>query len=129
LKIPPSPYSKGPLKETIIQINLVGMSIIFHCIKPRLPKWNGSWVVSIQENVNFNCPPRSYLVFHKSGLSKNCSSSVALSEYISRSYVDCCKFCINIWSSDIHQTGVVKPIALKIMALRSSSMAWPSYQI
>jgi hypothetical protein len=31
LKILPSPYSKDPLKNIIIQIKLVGMSNIFHC--------------------------------------------------------------------------------------------------
>jgi hypothetical protein len=30
LKIPPSPYSKAPLKKIMIQIQLVGMPMIFH---------------------------------------------------------------------------------------------------
>jgi hypothetical protein len=53
LKIPPSPYSEALSKKIMIQIKLVGMSIIFHCTKLRLSKWNGSWVVSIKQNVNF----------------------------------------------------------------------------
>jgi hypothetical protein len=53
LKIPLLPYSKGPSKIIIIQTKLVGMSILFHCTELHLSKYNGSWVLSIKQNVNF----------------------------------------------------------------------------
>jgi hypothetical protein len=60
LKIPPSPYSKSPLKKIFIQLKLAGTSTIFHGTKFRLPKCNGSWVVSIKTS---NSPPYSYFWF------------------------------------------------------------------
>jgi hypothetical protein len=73
LKIPPSPYSEAPSMKIMIQIKLVGMSIIFHCTKLRLSKWNGSWVVSIKQNVNFKFQLHTvftFLVFCKMCLIK-----------------------------------------------------------
>jgi hypothetical protein len=77
LKIPPSPYSKDPLKKTIIQIRHVAMSTVFHCTKFRLSKCNGLWVVSVRQHVHFSFQPPTIIVFfsHKRGLNKSCSSS------------------------------------------------------
>jgi hypothetical protein len=63
LKIPPSPYSKGPLNKTIIQIKLLGMTTIFHCTNLHLPKFNGSWVVAIKQNVQFIFQPPTMFIF------------------------------------------------------------------
>jgi hypothetical protein len=40
----------------LIQIILVGKCIIFYSIKLNLSKCNGSWLVSVQQNVNFSSP-------------------------------------------------------------------------
>jgi hypothetical protein len=37
----PSPYSKALSKNPLIQNELVGMSVIFHCAELSLSKWNG----------------------------------------------------------------------------------------
>jgi hypothetical protein len=63
VKIPPSPYSKAPLRKIMIQIKLVGTSMIFNFSKLRFSKCNGPWVVSIQQNVNFKFQPPAMLVF------------------------------------------------------------------
>jgi hypothetical protein len=47
--------------EIIIQIKLVGMYMIFHCIKLNLSQCNVSWIASIKENgnINFQQPAKS----------------------------------------------------------------------
>jgi hypothetical protein len=73
LKIPPSPYSKEPLKKIIIDIKLVVMSTIFHCTKICLPKCNGSRVVTKGQYLHFEIqPPAMFisLVSRKNGLIK-----------------------------------------------------------
>jgi hypothetical protein len=122
LKIPPSPHSQDPLKKIIIQVQLVGVSIIYHCTKLRLPKCNGSWVVAIKQKLilNINRPPCSNLfVFRKSGLIKNCSSSKDLSAHIiAWSHVDWCKFCIHFSSLKIppspHSQDPFKKIIIQV---------------
>jgi hypothetical protein len=118
LKIPPLPYSKGPSKKTIIQIKLVGMSMIFHCTNFRLFQCNGSWGIAIKQNIHFKFQPPSmfvFFVFRKSGLIKSCSSSEDLSKQkISRSYVYWYKFCIHLRSLNVHHFGMVTAMTLKL---------------
>jgi hypothetical protein len=65
----------------------------FHCTKLNLCKCNGSWVISLKLNVNFNFEPPAIfviLVFCWSDLIKGCSSFESLSAYkIAWSYVFC----------------------------------------
>jgi hypothetical protein len=133
LKIPPTSYSKGPSKKIIIQTKLAGMSLIFHCAKPRLYKCNASWVVSIKQYVNFKYQQPAYfvfLVFRKNGLTKSHSSSEDLSEYkISWSYVNWRKFCIHLNCSNVRHSGMVAATAQETIASRSPSMAGPPYWI
>jgi hypothetical protein len=44
-------------------MKLIGMSMIFYCERPRLylPKYNGSSVVSIKQNMNFNFRSHLYV--------------------------------------------------------------------
>jgi hypothetical protein len=71
-----------------------------------------------------------FFVFDKNGLIKSCSSFEDLSVYkISRSHVEWCKFCIHLRSLNVHHFVMVKDTGLKSTASRSSSMAWPHYQI
>jgi hypothetical protein len=70
-----------------------------------------------------------FFVFRKNGLIISRSSSQDLSEYISWSYVDWCRFYIHLRSLNARHFGVVAATALKIMASRSSLMALPPYWI
>jgi hypothetical protein len=119
LNIPP-PYSIAPTKKIMIQIKLVGMSMIFHCTKIDLSKCNSSLVVSIKQNFYFyfQLPAMFvFLFFRKSYLIKRCSSSEGLSVYkISWSHVDWCKFCIHLRSLNVHYFGMVEATRLKLMA-------------
>jgi hypothetical protein len=45
------------------QIELVGMSMIFHCTKLCLSKCNGSWFLPIKQTVNFNVQLPTMFVF------------------------------------------------------------------
>jgi hypothetical protein len=123
-KIPPSSYPKRPINKIIIQLELVDMSIIFQCAKRRLPKCNGSWVVAIKPNVKFKYQPLAmyvFLVFHENGPNKSCSPSEGLSKYkIPWSYVEWCKFCFYLRSSNVRNFGMVAATALKIMMSRSA---------
>jgi hypothetical protein len=123
-----SPYLKALSNKTVIQIKLVGMSIIFLLITPHLSnnKCNGSWTVSILPSTNcditFNRPPLSYF-FLKNSLSRGCSSFEDMSaNKMSWSHVDWCKFCIHLRSLNIRHFGLFEATGLKIMALRSPSM-------
>jgi hypothetical protein len=58
--------------------------MIFYCTKFHFSKFNGSWVVSMKQNVNFKFQPPVIFVFlfyGKSDLIKGCSSFEGLSEY------------------------------------------------
>jgi hypothetical protein len=69
-----------------------------------------------------------FFVFRKSDLMKSCSFSEDLSEYkISLLYVDWYKFHSHRKSLNVRHFGMVSATELKIMASRSSSMAWPAY--
>jgi hypothetical protein len=119
--------------KLMIQIKLVGMSMIFYYTKVRLSKCNGSWVVSTKQTANFNIQLAVMLVFFvfdKTGLVNSCSSFEDLSVYkISWSYVDWCKFCIHLRSLNVRHFGIVEGTGLKSTASRSPSMEWPSYWI
>jgi hypothetical protein len=66
----------------MIQIKLVGMSMISYYTKVDLSEWNGSWVVSTEQKINFNIQTAAMFVFFltKNGLIKSCSSFEDLSE-------------------------------------------------
>jgi hypothetical protein len=80
LKIPQSPYSKVPLKKIMIQIQLVGLSIIFHFTKLHLSKYNGSLRKTKQFLISTTRHVRN-LVSRKSGFIKSCSYSKDQSAY------------------------------------------------
>jgi hypothetical protein len=69
-----------------------------------------------------------FFVFRKNDLIKSCSSSEDLYEYkISWSYANWYKFCIHLKSLNVRHFGMVAATALKTMASRSPSTAWPPY--
>jgi hypothetical protein len=76
--------------------------MIFYCTKLHLTNYNGSWVVSIKQNMKFNFQPAAmfvFFVYHKNGLIKSSPSFEDLSAYkIPWSHVDWCKFCIHLRS-------------------------------
>jgi hypothetical protein len=104
----------------MIQIKLVGMSMIFDYTKVHLSKCNGSWVVSTKQTMNFNIQLAAMFVFFafdKNGPIKSYSSFEDLSVYkISRSHVDWCKFCIHLRSSNVCHFGMVEGTGLKSTA-------------
>jgi hypothetical protein len=60
----PSPYLKTASNKRMIQIKLIGMSMISYYTKVHLSKCNSSWVVSTKQNTNFNIQtPCSYFLF------------------------------------------------------------------
>jgi hypothetical protein len=61
----------------MIQIKLIGMSMISYYTKVHLSKSNGSWVASTKPTMNFNIQTTAmfvFFVFDKNGLIKSCSS-------------------------------------------------------
>jgi hypothetical protein len=117
----------------MIQIKLVGMSMIIYFPKVHLSKCNGSWVASTKQTMNFNIQLAAmfvFFVFDKNCLIKSCSSFEDLSVYkIACSHVDWCKFCIHLRSLNVRHFGMVEGTGLKSTASRSTSMAWPPYWI
>jgi hypothetical protein len=99
------------VKENIYS-NKSCISTIFHCIKLHLSKCNGTRVVSSRQYVHFKFEPQAMFVFLvscKTGLKESCPSSEELSVYkISRSYVDWCKFCIQLSSMKIETNAIYK---------------------
>jgi hypothetical protein len=78
------------------------------------------------QNGDFKIQPPamfSFFVFRVSGLVESCSSSGDLSEYkISWSYVEWCKFYIELKSMNVHHFGMVAATALEIMVSMSPSI-------
>jgi hypothetical protein len=107
--------------------------MISYYTKAHLPKYNGSWVVSTKQTMNFNIQLATmfvFFVFYKIGLIKSCSSFEDLSVYkISCSHVDWWKFCIHLRSLNVRHFGMLEGTGLKITVSRSPSMAWPPYWI
>jgi hypothetical protein len=95
--------------------------------------YNGSWVVSIKQNVNSKFKPPAMYVFvvsRKSCLPRSCSCSKGLSAYkTSWFHVDWWKFCIRLRSLNFRYFWMVEATGLKIMESRSPSMAWTPYWI
>jgi hypothetical protein len=68
----------------MIQIKLVGMSMISYDTKVHLSKCNGSRVVSTKQTMNFNIQTAAmfvFFVFDKNSFIKSCSSFEVLSVY------------------------------------------------
>jgi hypothetical protein len=101
----------------MLQIELIGMSMIFYYTKVHLSKCNDSWVVSTKQTMNFNIRTAAifvFFVFGKNGLIKSCSSFEDLSVCTSSwSHVDRCKFCINLRSLNVRHLGMVEGTGLK----------------
>jgi hypothetical protein len=58
------------------------MSMIFYCTIVHLSKYNGLWVVSTKQTMNFNIQLAAmfvFFVFNKNGLIKSCPSFEAVS--------------------------------------------------
>jgi hypothetical protein len=127
------PYLKTASNKIIIQIKLIGMSMISYYTKLHLKKSNVSWVLSAKQTMNFNIQTAAmfvFFVFGKNGHIKSCSSIEDLSVHkISWSHVDWCKFCIHLTSLNVRHFGMLEGIGLKSTASRSLSMAWPPYWI
>jgi hypothetical protein len=115
----------------IVQIKIVGMPMILHCTKLNFYKCNGSWIVFIKQNMNFNFQlPSMYelLVYHKNGLNKSCSPFEDLSACKTLwSHIQWCKFCIHLRSLNVCHFGMVESTGLKSMALMSPSTACPPH--
>jgi hypothetical protein len=94
----PSPYLKASSKKTMIQTELIDMSINFYYTKLYLSKCICSCVVTIKENIDFKFQLNSkfiFLVSHTDGLLKCCSSFEGSSGYKNVwSQVTWFKFCI-----------------------------------
>jgi hypothetical protein len=94
----------------VIQIKLADMSMTFQGTKLHLSKCNGPRVLSVKLNMYFNIQQPTmfvFLVYHKSGITKSCSSSKDLSAYtILLSYVEWCKFRIHL--SSLKKTALFK---------------------
>jgi hypothetical protein len=71
--------------KTTIPIKFVDTSIIFYYTKLHLRKCNGSWVVSMKQNMNFKFTlPSTFMLFvfsHKNGLNESSSFFECLSAY------------------------------------------------
>jgi hypothetical protein len=68
----------------MIQIKLIGMSMISYETIVNLSKCNSSWVVSTEQTMNFNIQKAAmfvFFVFDKNGLIKMCSSFEDLSKF------------------------------------------------
>jgi hypothetical protein len=59
----PSPYLKTASNKIMIQIKLIGMSMISYYTKVHLSKCNGSRVVSTKRTINFNIQTAAMFVF------------------------------------------------------------------
>jgi hypothetical protein len=125
-KFSPPPHSKAPSKK----IEVVGMSMIFHCPILRLSKGSGLWRLRKQNvNLNFQLPvmiPRPLLFVAKVVLLK-CIHLLKIYPHIKfHSSTLTCKFCIHLRSLNVHNIGMVDATGLKIVALRAPSMTLPS---
>jgi hypothetical protein len=109
----------------MIQIKLIGMSMISYYTNVHLFKCNGSLVVSTKQTMNFNIQMAAmfvFFVFDKNGLIKSYSSFEDLSVYkILWSHVEWCKFCIHLRSLNVRHFGMVEGLGLK--STRSPSIA------
>jgi hypothetical protein len=86
------------------------MSMISYETKVHLCKYNGSWVVSTEQTMNFNIQTAAMFVFYffdKNDLIKSCSSFEEVYK-ISWSHVDWCKFCIHLRILNVRHFGMVK---------------------
>jgi hypothetical protein len=110
----------------MIQIKLIGMSMISYYTKVHLSKWNGSWVVPTKQTTNFNIQTAAmfaFFIFDKDVFIKSCSSFEDLSVYkISWSHVDWCKFCIHLRSLNVHHFGMAEGTGLKVR--RRGHLQW-----
>jgi len=62
-KFEPPPYLKAPPKKIMVQIKLVGISMIFHCTRLPLSKSNGFVSCLHEMNANFKFQPPVIFVF------------------------------------------------------------------
>jgi hypothetical protein len=126
----PSPYLKTASNKIMIQIKLIGMSMISYYTKVHLSKSSGSWVVSTKQTMNFNIQTAAMFVFFvldKNGLVKSYSSFEDLSVYKIH--------CPTLTGAVLYPLQKFeRPLfcngwryGIKIMASRSPSMAWPPY--
>jgi hypothetical protein len=119
----------------MIQMKLTGISMINTLFQSsfHLSKYNGSWVVSTKQNVDFNIQTAAmfvFFVFNKNSLIKSCSSFEDLSVHkISWSHVDRWKFFIHLRRLNVRHFGMLEGTGLISTASRSPSMAWPPYWI
>jgi hypothetical protein len=125
---------KTASNKIMIQIKLIGVSMISYYTKVHLSKCNGSWVLSTKQTMNFNIQTAAmfvfFFVFDKNYLIKSCSSFEVLSVHkISWSHIDWCKFHIHLRSLNVRHFGMVEGTGLISTASRSPSMAWPPYWI
>jgi hypothetical protein len=119
LRFEPLPFSEALSKRIIFQIKLIGIAMIFYCIKLIFLECNSSWVVSRKYNVNVNIQPPAMLVFsvfHKTVFMKSCSSFQVLSAFeISWSHIDWCNFRIHVRSFKISPLPYLKTPLVEIM--------------
>jgi hypothetical protein len=110
----------------MIQIKLVGMSMISYYTKVNLSKCNGSWVVSAKQTMNFNIQlaPCSYFLFLTKMVSLKVVHPLKIYQYTkpSCSHVDWCKFCIHLRSLNVRHSGTVEGTGLKIR--RRGHLQW-----
>jgi hypothetical protein len=103
------------------QMKHVVISIIFQCTELHKSKYNGSWILSIKLSMHLNIQPPAmflFLVFRKSGITKNCLSIEDLSAYkISWSYIDWRKFRIHLSSLKFQLSPYSKDPSNKIIIL------------
>jgi hypothetical protein len=113
------------LKKIIIQIKLLGMSMIFHCTKLRSSKRSGSWAVFVKQKVNFKFQPPAIFTFF--------SAKVVWLKVVQSLKIYHNKKLYGARSASTSEVrksaifGMVSATALTFMASRSSSTAWPPY--
>jgi hypothetical protein len=63
-----SSYLRASSVKIMIQITIAGMPMIFYCVRLYLSKCNGTCIVSVKQNMDFNFQPHStyvFLIFHQ----------------------------------------------------------------
>jgi hypothetical protein len=122
-------------KKKIIQIKLVGMSMIFNV--QNFIYLNAAIYVFLSVNkmwiLKITRPPYSYVftAFRKSGHNENSSASEGLlSAYKFLWYfIDWWKFSIHLRSLNARHFGMAEATGIQITSSISSSVAWPPYWI
>jgi hypothetical protein len=125
----PSSYLKTASNKTMIQI----MSMIFYYTKVHFSKYNGSWVISTKQTMNFNIQTAAMFVFFCFWQKWSCYKLFILWRSIRKQNFMFPRWLVQVFvhlrSLNVRHFVIVEGTGLKSTASRSPSMAWPSYWI